>query len=1274
MARGTLVLWILAVASLLAEARPARADELYRWDFDQPVDFAAHQQPNPGAWNFVRSIDRLRVEDGKLRFRVVAGDPYFYIDHLGIDAGRWGYVVLVMKTDAGRFGQIYFAESEEASRKFPLIADGHFHTYTVPLKKVAGWSGEMPILRFDVVDSGPAEVEIDSIAIADTPATSYELSPPPPARLVLSLGASSELRLAVLNSSAEKLALTAELVPPAGAGIEITPKSPSKVGVVPAGEQNLAWSVRAKSAWSGEVRLRLATGTGDAREIPIRIDAVSASAPISDGQPLFVAEDGVESRNGIDVPGEIRSIIVDASAGAATMLTAILSRGEQQATLALQLPSAAQPGATSLPLPHFGSGWTLDRFALAPPGRALRRLAFTIDAADIRLHAAPDLQLPTFETAAGEMGFIARVGEPLAAAVRLHNFGASPVGVSPTFRILDGRTVLAESRAALGLDAGSFAIARAADLRPIETGRYTLRIKEPASGLDLRLPLAVVTRDHTWDAARHAETSIRTVDVAALSDDERRGDDAAIEGFETAGDADVDMLVSELSPAVLVSTASPALTLFGRLPELGLGLPTHMAYASTAGSKVVALTPSSPLPTDFAENWALFWFAGAAGWDRLVYSDYVQRYVQRPEPMSFDFPVLVVFQHRPQALALADDGIRATFGSSAGSTAVMPLFGAARLAPATTRGWNDELPADVLTAARLWSRALRAYPVAVRETFSIDRRRDAVTVQQAYRFHLTEDDWKTEPLRLAPISPTIALAADAGFPLKLPPGAIDTRFVSAFGPWKVVPDSDRADYEIDGVLRYVDEVPVLPDPAPTTPRLRKLQKDFAAQVAGPLLYNTDVGWFGGGAAALAQGFKAAAIAWAPPADADRIRAVTQDQMSFFVLDDGGDYVLRLADERRGVTTLVDTFNHVLRYAGDDAAGTGQILRGTWEYAYRSGDWDFLRRRWPRLREAMSFLAGEQTWIIASRPNSGGDTFHDVILGLAAYARMAAVLGEARDERYASYLFAKNLVAYFDYEKASLDFARDHAPWLVPLVDAPMTAWDNYTVFGPFFTPLSQSGPYGRYSGFYEHYFRIGEGKHGLPEVLARFHRDLLPRHDSWMFGEVMASQVPRLCQQDDAALDRYCYQGPLDELRAHIRTRILHQPFDSVVKLGAGQPTMQRLAIDLLSGERRRNIVPRSLASIPADVVQPGVGNDALGVGHGLVLAHGGDGDFTGAPMLSWFGLNAPGKRLAFHGGNLMSFGVFAPEIASGAYRVRTSRPNWTTRVFHFDRASLPPT
>jgi hypothetical protein len=319
---------------------------------------------------------------------------------------------------------------------------------------------------------------------------------------------------------------------------------------------------------------------------------------------------------------------------------------------------------------------------------------------------------------------------------------------------------------------------------------------------------------------------------------------------------------------------------------------------------------------------------------------------------------------------------------------------------------------------------------------------------------------------------------------------------------------------------------------------------------------------------------------------------------------------------------------------------------------------------------MRFLSGEQTWTMQSRPNSGGDTFHDVMLGIAAYGRMAAVLGDAGAFGSAAYLFAKNLAAYFNFEKASLDWARAHPPWLVPLTPQPMVTWDNYMDFGPFFTPLSQLGAYGGYSGFYEHYLRMGEGKYGVADILPRFYRELLPGHARAMFGETMAREVPPKCFHPNPERNFYCYQQPLDDLRAFIRSRILGQRV-ALEDGGEPKPTLLRLGIEEDVEPRRADIVPAALAAAAGEW-QEGVDRDGIGIGHGLLLAHAGDGDFAGLPMLSWFGLSAAGKRLRLHDGNLMSFGVFGPELRRGAYVARETRPSWTTRSIRFEEVAGP--
>ena len=72
-----------------------------------------------------------------------------------------------MAVDRGTAGQLFWLTegpptfSEQASRAFPLIADGAFHVYHLPVAENAQWAGTIHQLRLD-----PTDAEGASIAVA----------------------------------------------------------------------------------------------------------------------------------------------------------------------------------------------------------------------------------------------------------------------------------------------------------------------------------------------------------------------------------------------------------------------------------------------------------------------------------------------------------------------------------------------------------------------------------------------------------------------------------------------------------------------------------------------------------------------------------------------------------------------------------------------------------------------------------------------------------------------------------------------------------------------------------------------------------------------------------------------------------------------------------------------------------------------------------------------------------------------------------------------------
>jgi len=253
---------------------------------------------------------------------------------------------------------------------------------------------------------------------------------------------------------------------------------------------------------------------------------------------------------------------------------------------------------------------------------------------------------------------------------------------------------------------------------------------------------------------------------------------------------------SSLSPAWLVRSVGRGLEFFADMPEgpafvlmpVGGGTATIEAGGRLDGSAM-------------AEPWLLASFAGAGGWER------------------FDAPYLIVLQHRPAGIVFDAGGLRLDFPAEAGYVACLPLYGYLKLPqqaqdfrrehglpPLGIQSWTWRgagPPDDVIERCRWWSRVLRAYPLNLRETFSIDRSRETVTMRQDVEWLETEDDWGTEPLRLHPLPPTLGLVyLDPGFPIEYSHPIHDPHYFTPYGPYLGALETDRLEMEYH-VLQYV---------------------------------------------------------------------------------------------------------------------------------------------------------------------------------------------------------------------------------------------------------------------------------------------------------------------------------------------------------------------------------------------------------------------------------------------------------------------------------------
>lgn len=263
------------------------------------------------------------------------------------------------------------------------------------------------------------------------------------------------------------------------------------------------------------------------------------------------------------------------------------------------------------------------------------------------------------------------------------------------------------------------------------------------------------------------------------------------------------VIQSELSPATLYHSTSKTLSFFANMPETGIGGPAFACIETEQGPKIFKWGERID-PARMRESWFVVWWAGATNWT------------------NWDSPWFLTLQHRPKSIRFDAKGLHFTFTNDAGYAALMPMYGYSKPLPAgqesspfanlkekkkrvLTWEWFKALPADPLARARYWASALREFPIYCADSFSVDRARDSVTIRQSFRWLSWNDDWKTEHLKLAPLSPVLAHAHREGFPAEFSKKPFDMEIFTSFGPFYGIEKVDS--YEVTlPLLRRVNEI------------------------------------------------------------------------------------------------------------------------------------------------------------------------------------------------------------------------------------------------------------------------------------------------------------------------------------------------------------------------------------------------------------------------------------------------------------------------------------
>jgi len=708
------------------------------------------------------------------------------------------------------------------------------------------------------------------------------------------------------------------------------------------------------------------------------------------------------------------------------------------------------------------------------------------------------------------------------------------------------------------------------------------------------------------------------------------------------------ILTSELSPAVLLHSSRSTLRLFAELSRWGLGAPTHVAFGTASGVRVLTAGAGVDVPVgELSEAWLLVWFAGAEGF-------------------SWDAPWLVTLQHRPEAARLDADGLALSGSAALGYVGMLPLYG---LAKPDTSGW-DALPNEVLQQARFWTRALRRYPLAVTDRFRLES--DGIGLQVHHQFTLleSEDDFGTVPLELAPLSPSLGLAYLGGrMPMSVSDPVTDTSIVTGHGPYLAVESSTCHEVRFD-VMDYVNRGLASPSTAQEDPRALAALTDL--QAAATLAFTRDDGLFH-------QDFgDPQDFASAPPQLEDdpsvtdntcwaSIAALYYPRaLPYLEPDARSDASARLrryVDEwllqEQRFTPLEDKLQldgPGLEATGDygrAAARANSLLPTLYSYAQHTQDFELLTQRWPLIERlfsmgrSMSFRSFGRERI----PELG-----DQAAPALAMARTAYFTGHLEQYAYASYLFARELTLHVVKHTAAQYFL-DHqplregpAPSGVIYPTQQLGGLSGWELDGPEYPADAVD------KNFIYRWIRFND-----PDV-GRFHRDhLLDLDQTELHADSTVQSWIWVAEDGTQSVEPWHDDPHIRPSLKRLRATVLGETLDELedIQVPEGQSIFPESAVIASALALLQAGAPPEVESL----ITPFGTDYALGIAregreHEAVLAVGVDYLDSGAPVLYWSGWTPPTPPGDAPAASAWSFGAVNvdSELAhSGSQRVSPS-------------------
>ena len=454
---------------------------------------------------------------------------------------------------------------------------------------------------------------------------------------------------------------------------------------------------------------------------------------------------------------------------------------------------------------------------------------------------------------------------------------------------------------------------------------------------------------------------------------------------------------------VQVETDSPALAV-GYGPA-GKGHYNLCLVMPTAEGLKIASPGESVDPKKMSQNWLMMVDADAAG----------------------SIPVMLIFQHRPDALNYQSSGLTITREKGVGTIAVGAPFGAKVLAPNLVRQWSKSAGAIPKAKLLKFRPYLMAYPWGCHETFFVKSvKGNEVHIRDTMTFLPWQDDWNTKCEPSSPLPPMVALSVEKGYLPKtsvrdVQPTGIDTRY----GPYWVR-QGDTIDYTLP-VPRAWDDFSIR---AQIPENLAWLDKITRATVEGVITYDLSKVlspryWTHELTFDMFAGVWRAAN-YMTPEERSHFRKASKHWMINGLLPQN--YRLRV-DPLTGAKYMGVSFvwfgkegpwcefNLEPNGTGynDQPFWLGDNLYGIYTQAKYNAAWDLIGQQWPVVRAILSYYEYYNSWTFMD-PGAleSGSYYHADMptagyAGLVGYYYLARQLGTDYQKDLGAYLLARSAV-------------------------------------------------------------------------------------------------------------------------------------------------------------------------------------------------------------------------------------------------------------------------